>query len=65
MTGTYIFDIVIGKLNYWEELSPIILFIIDKSSKVDLQNILLSLSLTISLRIECNKELLLDSKEVI
>ena len=64
MTGAGIFRIIVSKFSYRKELSPIILFVINKSSEIGFHRAVLSLSLAISLRVESSKKLLLDSKEV-
>ena len=60
----YIFGIITGKLGYWKELSPIVLFIIDKNFEVCLHCTILPLGLAINLKMVGNKELLLDCQEV-
>ena len=52
MTGASIFSIVIGKLNHWQQPCSIILFFIDKCSKVRFYYAILSLSLAIYLGVE-------------
>ena len=52
MAGASIFGIIISKLYYKKKLCPIILFKINKSLKVDLHYTILSLSLTICLKIK-------------
>ena len=64
MTGARIFSVVIYKLSYWQELCPIILLEVDKSSKIGLHGAVLSFCLTIYLRIESSGEPLLDAKKV-
>lgn len=58
--GIYIFCVFVGKFSYWKMLSLIILLGIDKSPKVGFYYIILLLHLAINLRLESNKELLLD-----
>lgn len=64
MTDAYILNIIICKLGYWQEFYLIILLITNKYSKVGFHNAKLLFGLIISLRMEGNKELSLDSKEV-
>ena len=64
MIGDGIFCIIVSKFNYKKELSPIVLFEINKNSEIGLYCAILSLGLVISLRVESNGESSLDSKEV-
>lgn len=43
MAGTYVFGIIIGKFDYWQELSLIILLVIDIHLKINFYNIILPL----------------------
>lgn len=52
MTNTCIFNIVISKLSYRQEPSPVILFKIHKNFKISFHCALLSLILVISLQIK-------------
>lgn len=65
MTNTVIFCIVIYKLSYLEEPDLIILFEIDKSSKVSFHRIIYKSDLEVSFRIERGKKLLHASKKII
>lgn len=65
ITHTSIFCIIISEFSYKKELGLIILFIINKNLKMNLYYAVLSLSLAIHLRIESNKEPLLNPKEVV
>ncbi len=65
MTDAGIFCIIVSKFSYKNGSGPIILFVIDKSSKIGLYCIVLPFCLAISLRVEPGEELLLDLKEVI
>lgn len=65
MISTSIFCIIVYEFGYWKKFSQIILIIIDKGSKIDLYNIILSLSLAIGQSIEGHWELLLDIKKLI
>ena len=60
VANAYILGIVVGKLSYQKELSSIILLVINKNSKISLHYTILPLNLAVSLRIEDNKEPLLD-----
>lgn len=64
MTSTYIFGIIVGKLSYWKELSPIILLIIDKNPEVNFYYTVLPFSLAISLKVQGNREPLFDFQKV-
>ena len=64
MGGACIFGIVISELGYWQELCPIILFEVDKSSKVGLYGAVLPFHLAVHLRIKCGREPLLDAQKV-
>ncbi len=64
MTDADIFYIIISEFSHKEKSSPIILFIINKNLEIDLNCTILPLDLTIDLRIESSKELLLDPKIV-
>ncbi len=59
-----ILDVVVGKLSYWKESSPIVLLIIDKNFEVSFYCTVLPLGLAISLRVEGSRELSLDFREV-
>lgn len=60
MASASILGVVVGKLSYWEELSPIILLIIEKNSKIGFHCIVLPLCLAISLEVKGSRESLLD-----
>lgn len=62
--GAGIFGIVIRKLSYWQLPCPIILFEINKGSKLGLHYTILPLVLTVSLRIDDSIEALLDAEEI-
>lgn len=55
-----IFSIIIGKINHWDDPSPIIFLVINKNFRVGLYCTILSLGLAINLRVESNTEPLLD-----
>ena len=59
-----IFGVVVGKVNYLEELSLIILLVINKNPKVGFHHTILSLSLAGNLRMKGSQELLLDFQKV-
>lgn len=52
MTDTSIFSIIIPKLSYWKKFSPIVLFKVDKNSKIGCHNTILSYYLAMGLRIK-------------
>lgn len=52
------FYFIIGKFGYWQELSLVILFIINKCLKIKLYNIVLFFNITINLKIKSNYKLL-------
>lgn len=60
MAAICVFSIFVNKLSYWQQLSSIDLFVIDKSLKVDLCHIVLPFGLTIYLYIKISKEFLLN-----
>ena len=59
-----IFGIMIDKFRYKKKLCLVILFKIDKSSKVDFYYTILPFSLTVYLWVEGGGEPLLDAKEI-
>lgn len=65
MTSICIFCIFLNKFSYLKEPSQIIWLIIDKSLGVSLDFTILSLSLTINLKIKDKNKLLLNSQKVI
>ena len=54
MAKIYIFDIFINKFYYKKKLYLVILFMIDKNSKIDLYYIILFFNLAIYFKIEDN-----------
>ncbi len=52
MIGAGIFGIIVGKFRHWQQFCPIILLPIDKWSEVRFYHTVLSLDLTICLRVE-------------
>lgn len=56
--------IIISKSCYWQTLYLVIFFKIDKNSKVDFYHAILPLFLAVSLRVEDNRKLPLDSEEI-
>lgn len=64
MTSVSIFDIVICKIGHWQEPSLIMLFKVDKNSKVGLYYAILMFCLTVSLGVECREEPSFDVKKV-
>ena len=64
MANACILGIIISKLGYKQELSLVILFEVDESPKVGLNNTVQLLCLAISLKIESHEELTFDAEEV-
>ena len=64
MASVSIFGIIIGKFYYKKKFYLVILFEIDKSSKVGFYPIILPFDLTINLLIEGNRESLLNVKKI-
>lgn len=64
MTNTDVFYIIVSKFGHRKKLGQIILFVINKNSKIDLHCTILSLGLAISLKIKSSRKLLLDPKKV-
>ena len=64
MAGACILGVVISELGHWQEPCPIVLFEIDKSSKVGLYGAILLFCLAVGLRVEGGRELSLDSEEI-
>lgn len=64
MTGARIFGIIVGKFSDKKKPCLIIIFKIDKYSKVNLYNIILSLNLAICLLIKGDRESSLDVKKI-
>lgn len=56
-----VFYIIIGKVSYWKKFCLIILLKIDKGLEVDFYHAILSPSLTVSLKVEGNREFLLNA----
>ena len=65
MTTTSIFHIIISKFSYKKETGLIVLFIINKSSEINLDYNILPFCLAINLKVESNEELLLNVKQII
>ena len=65
MADTGILGIVVCKLDYWQELYSIILLEINKSSEIGFYHTILTLGLSVYLRIKHSLELFLDAEEVI
>lgn len=63
-TTIYIFNIVVYKFYYGQKLCPVSLSSINKSLDIDLDNVILSLILTIFLRIKNNRNFFLYIKKV-
>ena len=64
VTDARVLCIIISKLGYWQEPSPVILLEVDKDSEVRLHGAILPFGLPIYLRMEGGRELLLDVEEV-
>ena len=65
MSGACVFCIIMNKLGYWQDPCPVILLEVDKDLKIPLHGIVLPLDLSVYLRIEGGRKLLLDTKEVV
>ena len=63
VTGSDIFGIVVGKFCYKKKLNPIILFKIDKNSKIGFHCTILLFGLTVRLWIEGGEESSFNAKE--
>ena len=64
VADTGILSIVVGKLRHEKKPCSVILFEIDKGSKIDFYCTILPFSLTIFLLVEGNRESLLNAKEI-
>lgn len=64
MASICMFHIVIYKFRYKQIFYLVILLVIDKSPKLGLYCIVLSFDLAICLKIEGDRELLFDTKEI-
>ena len=64
VTGARVLRIVISKLGYRQEPSPVILLKVDKGSEIRLHGAVLPLGLLVCLQMEGGRELLLDAEEV-
>lgn len=64
MVSGYIFGTVIYELSYQQRFYLVILLKVDKSSKINFYHAILTFYLFINLKIEYNKELLLNIKKV-
>ena len=60
-----ILGIIISKLHYKKKLCPIILFEIDKSSKINFYYTILLFDLIVYLKLGGSKEFLLDVKKIV
>ena len=65
MTGASIPGIIVSKLRYWWKPGLVILFEVDKCSKVGFYSAILPLGLTVCLMVERGWEPPFDSKKVI
>ena len=64
IAGVYFLNIVIYKLSYWQKFKLILLFKINKNSKVSLYNTVLSFYLAINLMIKNSCKFLFNTKKV-
>lgn len=64
MADDCLLGIIKTKLGHWQKPSPVISFEVDKNSEVSLHHDILSLSLTVSLRMDDGKKPLFDLKEI-
>ena len=64
VTSTCVLRIVISKLGYWQEPSPVILLKVDKDLEVHFHCAVLLLGLPICLRMDGGKEPSLDAEKV-
>lgn len=65
IASTSIFDIVVYKLGHKQELCLVILFSINKCTKIDLYQAILSFDLTIYFQVKSSWEFLLNTKKII
>lgn len=63
MVYTYIFNIMICKCGHWQKFSLAILFKINKSLQISLYHGIFTFCLPISLKINCDKKPLFDTKK--
>ena len=64
MAGISIFNIIIGKFRYKKKLCLVILFQIDKNSKVSFYYTILPFDLTVCLWVKGGKQFPFDPKEI-
>lgn len=64
MAGSYFFGIVINKFGYKKELSLVILFKIDKSLKIGFHCTIVTIGLTVNLKIKSGKEFSFNAKKL-
>ena len=64
MTGVCILGIVVRKLGHWQKSYLVILFKVDKGSKICLYCTVLAFGLTVYLRVERGRKFLFNSEEV-
>ena len=65
MASARVFCVVVSKLGYQKESSPVILLEVHKNSKVRFYGAVLSLSLTVSLREKSSRKPPLNAKKVV
>lgn len=63
IAGDCIFGIIIGKFGHWQKSGSIILLKVDKKEKIGLHYIILTICLSINLRVKRSKEPSFDLKE--
>ena len=61
IAGTSILCIVIGEFSYGQQVSLVILFVVEKDPEISFHNVILPFYLFICLRLEDGRESLLDA----
>lgn len=65
VADAHIINIIINKLSHWGKSNLIILLIVNKNPEISFHYTVLPFNLAVSLKIEGDKELLLDSQKVL
>lgn len=65
VTYVGVLEVVISKPRYWQKLGPVILLSILKDTKVNFYYAILTFCLPVRLKVKCDRESSLDTKEVI
>lgn len=65
MTGTSVFGIIINKFSHWKESSLVVLFKINKNTKIRLYDTILILGFAISSGVKHSRKSAFDHKEII